>query len=380
MDYLVALIIYVVALSYFSWRNFQYPVTSDRLDEYGVFMGMVEGKPADQDTLNHCPLLTMPPYILWRFFKVPIKLAFRTTPGFFYALLPAFMFLIGREWFSVGYALLGVFVVTANFYVWCYTDTGRNSIAMGVLAGAYWAIVTGNIWLATLFLGMVVISHYGTAQMALFILGSAMVGTIIFGMAELQFIAIIYAIHITLIWVWQNLLAKRVGVMTSIFIIHAIRTDSIWDKDGVTIPGKKALTSLECRDPVLKAALGLTWKYMGLPQKLELITSWLLVAMIPLSLILSTLSLPLLLAYAAFVAIVISVVVPHVSKFYGIVRTQFTAMIFITPFIVMLIEKWNIGWLAISILALHCFLLSGVLHPLFGKSKYVNILREVVYE
>ena len=164
MNLIIFILLYVVAVAYLTFRNFQYPICADREGELDVFESMVEGRESQEEMLKYCPLVTAPPYILWRLFHVRAFTAFRITPAFFHALLPAFMFLIAREWFDAGYSLLAVFLVISNFFFMCYTDTGRVGIAMGLLAGALWGIVTGNVFVSVFFLGLMVISHYGTSQ------------------------------------------------------------------------------------------------------------------------------------------------------------------------------------------------------------------------
>ena len=373
MNLIIFVALYVVSVAYLTFRNFQYPICGDREGEYNVFGSMIGENVCVEEILKYCPLVTAPPYILWRLFKVPAFTAFRITPAFFHALLPAFMFLIAREWFDVGYSLLAVFLVISNFFFMCYTDTGRMGIAIGLLAGALWGIVTGNVLVSIFFLALLLLAHYGTAQYTLFVLGASWLTGLLTSGSSLT---ITYAVYISMLWFWQNILCKVVGKMSASFLESAVRSDlitpSLSGKQGFLAP-RVAWLSFDGRDPMLKSAFGFTWNSMKLPQKLELITSWLITIMVSASVVYAMrqgVTVPSLLGLWAFVAIVIAVVVPYISRYYGVIRTYTTSMLFLTPLVIRLIADYQLGWIVLGILIVHSLLVAGVPHYLWGLDKY----------
>lgn len=223
------------------------------------------------------------------------------------------------------------------------------------MSGAIYALLTGNTLIASVLVILVVLSHYGAAHYLLYILSATVFALFIRGFSpDVISVGIVLAVHSLTMFIWYRLVFWHVGIELNAFVKSSVTLNSITLEkplyqvvaDGKTEhfdatgnPPEKgklqALIELEHRDPALQVAFGRTMKYFTLPQWIEFILSWLTVVLVMAGLILSTLwlgwTLYIVLSVVAFSSIVIAIAIPHVSIFYGVVRTYSTALILLAP-------------------------------------------------
>jgi hypothetical protein len=133
---------------------------------------------------------------------------------------------------------------------------------------------------------------------------------------------------------------------------------------------------LEYREQVVQAAFGRSWHVMNIPQKIELILSWLVVIGFSygvLQAIRKKLLPPLIsfMAVAMYGILVLTVIIPHVSVYYGVIRVMFTGWIVLAPcFVVGVADITKRKYLPAALLVLlYASATSGWMHSLFGIVK-----------
>jgi len=379
---ITALILYISFLLYFSWRNLSTPfrMDTDRGREYNVCLSLSKGhfsQDKDLHTLNSCLLMVMPAIWLHKVFGGKLYIWFELIPTFFFALAPTFIFLTASEFVSIGYALLAVGIFAVSFQVLYYTDIGRNGMGLGIMAVLFWAVLQGN-WILILISGcLLAITHYGTIHYALFVFGGSLLTALIFGLSILS-LSLTVNVLLGSIWVWYSILMNRVGGKCSEFLNNVLAGNTmpgLSRLNAKAIPDTRLNTALDSRDVILRVALGQSWKHMKTPQKIEFITSWILVIGMNLALLVAFIHQPVSLMWLvslwAYGTIWMAILVPMVSRGYGISRTCFTSLVFILPFISIELQVLGAyGFIIVPFLMVHGLLVSGLLHQLWNINKH----------
>ena len=378
-DLAIASVIYILFTAYFMVRDYWFPITGDRVREYTMLHLLLTNQPLTNDhkLLKSCVTTTYLPILLSRISRINPYLMFRITPALFHSLLPTFMFLAARTSFNIVDSLLVSAIVSVSFSVLYYTDNGRVGISAGLLAGLYYGVITNQWPLIALFSLAITVSHYGTLYNILFIFG----GTWVVGLFTGQDLSLVMAFILVSRFFWFDIVFPTVAPIANGVIIGSFQKDDAtftkpmfaYDTPDIMKMNYQPLSGdkskdywrLELRDPIIRVALGMTLKYMSWMQRIEWSVSWVMVAIICISMVRDLMNPDVITILGLFagVGLIISILIPHVSKWYGVSRTYEIGLVFWSMIIV---RYYNGLWMWI-LLGVFAILISGLFRL---KTKY----------
>lgn len=391
--------------------NSPMPVESDRAQEYTQYLSIIENNGAfmfDGGLVNSSLFATWLPARIQLLVNLENpEIVFNLPPCLLFALMPPFIFLITKKYYGVILSILVSVLPLSYFYFAYYANMGRVSIVWGFSAGLTWALISRKYIWAIVFGSLVVLSHYGTSYLTIIALGGTIIISLIYfifinyryeARKELKYNSIILVILLVMTYSWYNLVAPGAGQIVKGFIADSMLMSSTTleyptilnpESDNAAIKFKenvengnkyKNLFMIESRDAVVQSAFGKTWGYMNTPQRIEFIISWLMVAIISLGLLIAVKEkvfgvLHTSLAVTMYGLIVLAVLIPHISVYYGVVRVYFTTLPVIAPCFVVatnfISEKVKINKYILPsiIIIVHYLAVSGILHSWFGIIK-----------
>jgi len=323
--------------------------------------------------------------------------------------MPLFVYLTTRRYFVDWYSLMAPAVVIMGFYFTFHSSLGRVDIAWGFLAGLVWAAIGGRRKLLVLFALLLTVSHYGTVYLALFAFSLTLVGLLInFATTkkdlikfEIKIALLVVVVLLVSTSVWYGIVTAGTGGLVKEVVTRALTMaavpgsqtyyPNIIEQESMKeeeVAERKAeyetdsnldnFLKLESRDAVVQSAFGMTWPYMNAVQRIELVSSWLVVIFITAGLLMSIRKghlthTHLYLSVAFYAFILVSIVVPYISFAYGVVRMYFTALVvlsscFIWPVVTLKFKRVTMP-LSIIILVVYGLCTSGIMHSLFGILK-----------
>ncbi len=396
--YIVALIITIYGIK----------IESDRLAEYNQYLQVIQnGGIIDfNNGLVNSSLLTiwLPAQIQLLTHLNP-EFIFNILPCVLFSFMPAFVFLIARRYLDKWDSIISAGLILSSFYFAYYSAHGRVNIAWGILSVLIWAILSKRLVWSIIFSLLLVVAHYGTVYMTLFVIAGAWLCLLFEYIRkhdvkqELKNISIILVVLIIGISVWYGLVAKYTGKIVEDFVQTAISNDTpslssspiiidaipteqrnvIYQEYLENTPTENFF-KLESRDSVVQIAFGKSLPYMSIPQKIEFALSWFVISLFSFGLLYAFIKKKvsrtyLWLSVAFYCAIVLTIIVPHISVYYGVVRVYFTCMVVLAPLFVIGVNRIT-DWIKIprhimpSIIALFYGLcVSGVVHSWFGIIK-----------
>lgn len=420
-DFLIFSAIYFACLGLFLWRTFSYPMISDRLSEYYVFCRMIAGKIPDPRyrSLNYCVMVTVFPYLVHRLFSLDAFKMFRMTPSLFLALSPAFAYLTSRELAPEIYSLIASGLMLSAILAHSYSDDlGRNAIGWGALSGSFYAVITGHFWLILVFSAILALSHYGAPYFSLFIFGGSW---FIYHLAGLDttslataVIALLVALSIRRTDLMMNSMVRNIITQHperfenwekkmvilehtpegSWLIARKLKTSSVAPTELIPQSSGESITKtfarrirrcksglniwlinfLSIRDPVLQLALGFTWGQIKWPSKIEFIANWIVLLLLHISLasfVMRGLSVWLVTALFAYLAIWLTVLIPYLSQTYRVIRVYCLSLIFLLPIFSWQLAAWQIDTRLIIVFLCVCLILqSGIGLKLIGHDRH----------
>lgn len=393
--------IYLIAIGLtFTSSIFKMELVADSLTEYEYYLSIIESGKWSYEVNNlitSCVISTYIPAIVQRITHLEPQLVFRIFPCIFYSMMPAFSYLISRRYLNKRYSLLAVGFILSSFYFLYAPLICRIGIALGLWAGMLWAMLGKRIILASVFAFMVVIAHYGTAYYAILAIGGMFVYMLaLHRKQELKTIGIVLAVLVVITAGWHFGISWESGRYGRGFIKQAIEMTAPESYVIAQYPDatrsevselkrapemkKSALFSLGSRESVVQAAFGAYWPVMNIPQKIEWGLSWLLVALLSVG-VFAVWRFRLLsdshrgLVALAYIAILLAVIVPTISVYYGVVRLYFTGLPILVPCIVIggkyLCSKVNIKayYPLAAFILMYVLCVSGTVHLMFGLVK-----------
>ncbi|MBA7648568.1 hypothetical protein ES703_56356 [subsurface metagenome] len=343
---------------------------SDRLAEYDYYLRAIESGINFSFNFNislvasSIPTVWLPAQIHLITGCDPIVI-FNAIPSLTFALMPVFVYLISRKYLTEGYALLTSLVIMGSYYFTFCHYYGRVNIAWGFLSGFTWAIITGRWKLSVLFAALLSVSHYGTAFLTIFALGSVLIALVVSYLIkrngnskkEMAVSAIALSVLVLTSCMWYFVVAERTG-NTVRSVIEKSANAALSPDSQVYVPTIKGdetedevntiteeyledsnLTNFlkwESRDAVVQSIAGRTWSSMNIPQRMEFVSSWAVVILISAGLVvvirkrLFTLT-HTYLAVVMFIFTLITMAVPFISFAYGVVRVGSTGLIAMAP-------------------------------------------------
>lgn len=374
-DKLIFTVIYLAVLGFMLWYNLSHVPVNDGVLEYQTYQSNVaEGwHYRFDDILNSCIVTTWMPAELHNAAGWDAYILFRIFPCFFYALMPAFTFLIARRYLNYAQAGIAACVVIASSFIIFFPDMGRVGVAWGFTAGMIWALLDKRWWWSLIFAVMVVFSHYGTLLIATGIALVLFFGQLIIKHHFVRQFAAVCAVLIITTGIWHFWIAGTSG-------FYIGRNFMRWGLSPMEYQGTHPWTDMAAREPVLQEAFGLNFGNMNIPQRIELFITWAMVLFISLGFILM-LKRKLgdfntrLLATVLFSLIILAAVVPWLSMYYGAQRVYFTALIVLAPCFYLAVkyiaEKMKVQPLAVFSMIFLPYILSvsGLIYLPFGVTK-----------
>ena len=399
-DWLVSILIYLVALAitlqYALRHDFEKEWT-DRHYEYEVYRGLIaEGwkyvVKRGVEVVPSCLTILFSPYLIYLLIRCNPLTLFKVFPCFCYSLMPTFTYLIARQFLDIPYSIIASALLLSSFFFLYYPDTGRVGAAQGFLSVMLYAIFTGHPVIASIFAVLVVLSHYGTAYLIMF----AMIGAWVFlflkdsHSVDFHCFSVALSVIISGNLIWHNLIMTS-GKVCNKFIKQSFTFEELASGEPSSIlPGLPDCAprstsklsnffKLEYRDRAIQVAFGKTLQCMNIPQKIELVLSWAIVLSLSAGFVFIIYRLGLS-AYTAmvcgmFLTIIVAVIIPHISAWYGFIRIYFTALIVLAPCFAIGIDKLagvahlNGYVLGASLVILYALCVSGIMHRIFGIDK-----------
>ena len=397
-DWSMFVLIYSITLFItLSYAIYTMKITSDQAVEYDLYTQMVRSGRwtfVKDNIVNSCLTVTLIPALLQRLTNIDASLLFKVFPCFFYSLMPSFVYLISRKYLDKKYSILTALFVLAHFFFMYYPAIGRVGVALGFSAGMLWGIINRRYITASAFAGLLTISHYGTAYFFLFALGITWCILLLRRKFNTDFktVSIVLVVLILAIGIWHVSIAKASANYSEGFIKSAITFNSVTLDEphpAPEIPRDKKTTEssrlanffkLEHRDPTIQAAFGKTLPYMNIPQKIEFVLSWMMVLSLCGGFLLMLYRRQFsethtIMACIMFSFILITLIIPHISIYYGIGRVYFTSLIALAPCFTIgvqkLAEQIKIrGYvLQTALVTSYALTVSGTTHLLFGIIK-----------
>ncbi len=396
------------------------PITSDRLQEYNQYLNIIKNNGAflfDNSLVNSSLFATWIPARLQTILKLNNQeIIFNLIPCVFFALMPPFIFLITKKYYNVRLSIITALLPLSFFYFAYYSNLGRVSIVWGFTAGLIWSLISKKYKWSMVFIVFIVTSHYGTSYLIMFSLIGLFLVTCLLSLIKtsynkesknnLKFILVITVFSIISTFVWYKTIAPYTGEVVESFIkssvdlkgevlnkpktiINSENEKTIeaesniietFDKNVSEYKTYRNFFMIESRESVVQIAFGKTFSTMNIPRKVEFIISWIIVLLITMGLIISIKEKKYNIITLKFMAILysmilVTIILPHISVYYGVIRVYFTALPILTLCFITstnkLSDKLKINKYALplSVITLHYITVSGILHSWFGIVK-----------
>lgn len=405
VDKIIFLSIYVIALV-IVLNDMQ--VLSDRKLEYFNYLQIINGETIDlfvQGLTSSSLMATWLPAQIHLLTGWDSQIVFTVFPCIFFSLMPAFTYLIARRYLNVCLSIISAALILASFYFAFYASLGRVTIGWGFLALTIWAVLEKRYVVGSIASIMLVLSHYGTSFHLMFALGITWALILVMWLIkrqyaqELKATSIIFAVLCISISIWYFGIASPTGGVIKGFVEQSVtlRSQTLERPrpSRPEVPEEEMqelikefkedsridnFFKIESRENVVQAAFGKNLPYMNTPQKIELVLSWLIVFIITYGLYLAIKRRELnitygLLTVVMYLSIVITVIIPHLSVYYGAARVYFTTLIVLAPcFVIGTTEiskkiKLNQYIFPTLIILFYYLAVSGILHSFFGRIK-----------
>lgn len=379
-DIIIFASIYLITFGIIAGYNLTHPIVNDGVYEYNIYMlNIKEGwQFRGESIVNSCLITTWLPALIYKNTWIGHEI-FHIFPAFFYALMPAFTYLIARKYTIARYAVVAGLVVMFSSFILFFPSIGRVGVALGFMAGMIWALLNKKLGWAVAFSILVVFSHYVTCLIALGIVGVVLLFTLIKARQLLRQYLLIFIILLLLIVVWHFFIAVASGRYLSLAVSGELPVPK---HTGETLMGLEDLPffTLETREIVVQEAFGFTFADMSIPERIELVFNWLVVGMLSLGLLLMLRNKEIDLQFktmlvSLYALILVTIAFPWMSLSYGAQRTYFTASIVLAvcfPFTVnWLSKRVRIPSTIISgcVLLPYALCTSGLLYNLFQLEK-----------
>jgi hypothetical protein len=314
-----------------------------------------------------------------RYTGIDAMTLFRITPPIFYALMPAFTYLIARRYLAVRYAIVAALVVIANSHILFFPDIGRVGVGVAFFAGMLWALLEKRLWWAIVFGLLVVFAHYGTALIAMGLTFAVWATYILWKRKLLTQYVVVFLVLVVVIGVWHFWISSYSGW---VMLTYGVQTDMPSMTGDIIGPeigwDAEAFLDINTREYAVLRALGIVG--MTVPETIEVVVNWIVVGSITLGLWLLVIFGRIetefkIMGASLWLLIVFTVAVPWLSQFYGGMRVMFTGL----PILAIGLPVW-LKWIAekvkvkpIVLCGLVIVMLvvstSGLIYRPFGEAK-----------
>ncbi|MFC2009342.1 DUF2206 domain-containing protein [Chloroflexota bacterium] len=392
-------------------------IGEDVHQEYFIFHSVYEDQewqvyPSDfaKGTFNSCISTTILPAISAKLTGIELETGYRLLFRIMFAFMPVAMFLTWRKMFKGNHALLAVFFIISQIAFLAVENSGRTNVALFFFSLFLLVLFYQNIsqrqkvLLLFIFAASIVLSHYATAYIFIFIIGGAwlvhlLLSRYLFKTSSSIFYNRLLGLPFLLLlafilYLWLGLITgapfeKAIEVFRS--AITGIG-DSFSSGSGGT--ATKAITSTvesfssESRGTLTSSAFGGVMD-RGVPYIMEFFLSWITIGVTTMGVIglliyrfllkrfriFQNISNDMLImAFCAISILALAVVLPNVLVFYALDRTYLQAVMILAPFFIagaLLLSKLRryIFPLVIAICMVNFLMVSGFGYELMGSSK-----------
>ena len=385
----IFLIIYLATLTWMLYYNLSRPPINDGVYEYNIYLlNIKEGWLYRHSLVNSSLVSIWFPAMLQRIASIDPMIIYRAFPPFFYALAPAFVYLVSRRYFGAKDSVVATLVVAFSSYILFFPDIGRVGVALGLLAGLIWALLNKKLLTSIVFAFLVVFAHYATPIIAIGLVLTVLAGRLLWDRQSLKVTIAVLCTLVLFTSGWHFGISHYSGDSMIQTLLHPGEARLVPEGYTPLIPvdiPKGGFFELEARDYVTRSAFGQHFTTNPAPLKIEIIINWIVVGFLTLGLYLilknkntdKIFKVALVTFYSLTVA---SVVVPSISVFYGTQRVYFTAsLVLATCFPVgvnWLSRKLHISpaWIALLVLGVYGATTSGLTYRLFGLVKTLPVV------
>ena len=382
-DTRIFLIIYLATLIGMLYYNLAHPPVNDGVKEYETFLlNLDHGWEYRRTLVNSSLITTWLPAMVARYIGLDAMTLFRITPPIFYALTPAFTYLIARRYLDIQYAVVSSLVVIANSHILFFPDIGRVGVGIAFFAGVIWALLNKRLWWAIGFALLVVVSHYGTALIAMGAAFAGWAGYFLWKRKLIKQYLIMFCVLVISIGVWHFWIASYSGWVMLTYGTQVEMPAMTGDTVGPQTMNPEVWLDPEAREPAVQNALGIGID--SIPKLIEVLVNWVVVGLTTLGLwvflrIKTVENIAKLIALSLWVLIIFTVAVPWLSQFYGGMRVYFTVLPILAICFPLGAQKVS-GWVRVRPIvlcgiALTMFALStsGIVYRPFGMEKTIPV-------
>lgn len=382
-------VIYLLTLTFMVNYNLTHPVINDGVYEYrGYMLNIAEGWQYRYSSINSVLVSIWFPAMLQRMTDIDPLILYRVFPPFFYALVPAFVYLISRRYLGTRDSIVATLVVALSSYILFFPDVGRVGVALGLLAGLIWALLSKKLLTSMIFSFLVVFAHYATPPVAIGLALAILVGRLLWDRHHIRVTVAALCTLVLFTGGWHFGISHYSGDSMLWTLLHPGEARGVLED---YIPGVRVdvpqgdFFELKSRDYVTQEAFGRHFTTNSTPLKVEIIINWVVVGLITLGLFLTLKDRDIdkifkVVLVALYGLTAASVIVPSISVFYGTQRVYFTAsMALATCFPVG--ARWLAGkihlppiWLSAVVLLVYGATTSGLTYTLFGLTKSVPVI------
>ncbi len=388
-DVKVFLAIYLLTLAFMLHYSLTHPVINDGVYEYRSYLlNIKEGWLYRYSAINSCLVSIWFPAMLQKMTGLDPMTLYRVFPPLFYALVPAFTYLITRRYLGTQEAAMASLVVSLSSYILFFPDIGRVGVALGILSGLIWALLSKKLLTSLVLSALLVYAHYGTTIVATGLLVAILAGRLIWDKSLIRVTVVSLCTLLVLAGAWHFGISHYSGDSMLWTILHPREARGVLES---YIPGVRVdvpegdFLELESRDYITQEAFGLHFATNSTPLKIEIIVNWIVVGFITLGLYLNLRRRDTEMIFRVILATmygltVVSVVLPSISVFYGTQRVWFTSMLALASCfpvgIHWLARRTRVppAVLATIVLTTYGASTSGLIYPLFGLTKSMPVV------
>lgn len=382
-------IIYLLTLAFMLNYNFTHPVINDGVYEYhGYMLNIADGWQYRYSAINSSLVSIWFPAMLQKMTGIDPLILYRVFPPFFYALTPAFTYIISRKYFGIRDSVVATLLVACSSYILFFPDIGRVGVALGVLAGLIWALLSKKLLTSVVFSFLLVFAHYATPLIAIGLVLVILVGRLLWDRINVRVTAAALCTLILFTGGWHFGIAHYSGDSMLWTLLHPGEARGILED---YIPGVRVdvpqggFLELKSRDYVTQEAFGRHFATNSTPLKIEVAINWIVVGLITLGLSLTLKNKSIdkifkVVLIALYGLTTASVIIPSISVFYGTQRVYFTSLIVLAACFPVgtkwLAEKIHLPALSVSLAVLLVYgaTTSGLTYTLFGLTKSVPVI------
>lgn len=382
-------VIYLLTLAFMFHYNLAHPVVNDGVYEYNVYLlNIKEGWLYRYSLINSSLVSIWFPAMLQRMTGIDPLIMYRVFPPFFYALAPAFVYLVSRRYFGTRDSIIATLVVAFSSYISFFPDVGRVGVALGILAGLIWALLGKKLLTSMVFSFLLVFAHYATPIIAIGLALVMLAGRLLWDRHSIKVTIAVLCTLILFTSVWHFGIAHYSGDSMIQTLMHPNEARLVPEGYIPLIPvdvPQGGFFELNSRDYVTQEAFGRHFSTNPIPLNIEIIINWIVVSFITIGMYLTLRNRSIdkifkVVLVALYGLTAASVIIPSISVFYGTQRVYFTASLVLAtcfPAGMNWLSKkahWSPIWLTLLILGVYGATTSGLTYTLFGLEKTLPVI------